>query len=140
MTRFYFRSKIRRSRLAIFLMLIGLFTYSCAKEADPFLNPTEVENDGTIRIESPHILLTESITVSSGAQIVVINNDSMSHHLASQSAADAFDDTGDFEMLVPSGGRAVLTMPVAASGTTFFFYDKILKESLLPTGGTITIE
>jgi hypothetical protein len=121
-------------RLLIFILIFSLF--SCQETEDP----THAEADATIIITSTLNLIPSEIFVPSGGRISIINEDSNPHTITSQSAADAFDNSGTFDVLVPSGGVANLTIPESPSGTVYHFYCRFYLGALSPSGGSITIE
>lgn len=120
-----------------FLLLICILPLACGEEA------TE-EDTGT---ESPSLVIgagntfaTTEVTAASGATITIINNDSDPHTITSESAEGAFDDTEDFDTVVGSDSKGLLTIPDLPSGTILFFYCRFHEGSMSPADGTIVIE
>jgi len=126
-----FRVKIR----FLFFILLFLFCVSCTSDL------SEDSSDApTVLFVSPNILVNDEITAPAGATVVVVNNDSVSHTVTSQSAQDAFDDTGDFDVEVVAGQAGSFTAPTAPSGAQFFFYCRNQEAALVPSNGVLTIE
>lgn len=123
---------MRQLYLILFILLLG--TTSCG-------TTTDTEEGGPVLIVEPGMIFaTPEITAPSGATIAILNRTDQPLHIVSQSAEDQFDDTGEFDILVPSSGAQVLTLPEAPSGTVFFYYDAFYTTSMTPDSGTITIE
>ncbi|MDO8519661.1 MAG: hypothetical protein Q7T11_05820 [Deltaproteobacteria bacterium] len=114
--------------------MLFLFPYCAADETD---DPVSAN---TIIIGEGNSFITSEVTASSGEVLAVINHDDTPHSITSESAVGAFDDTGDFDVLVPSEGTQVLELPEAVSGTVYFFYCRLHDEIMTPADGTITIE
>ena len=117
--------------LAIFLFLVG-----CGEAA----SSAPQSNGTTIVIESDRILVTPNITAAAGAAVPIVNHDTESHTITSQSAENSFDDNGTFDVLIPAQSTQVLTLPNAPIGTVFFYYSRFDTDLLNPSSGTITIE
>ena len=117
-----------------FFTLIFLFG-SCASQE-------VVLDDGNpnVIVIGEMVFATPDIIAPSGATIVILNNDDTPHSVTSQSAEDAFDNDGTFDVLVSSDGNGLLTLPEAPSGTVFYFYCKFHTSLMSPSTGTITIE
>ena len=124
-----------------FLLLFSIASCSSTSESEGDDEEEEEAEEGTVlTISSGNIFATPDITAPSGSTITIVNDDSSSHTVTSQSAESAFDDTGDFDVTVASEGTALLTLPEAASGTVFFYYCRFHLDSMSPSSGTITIE
>lgn len=92
-----------------------------------------------IVIEAGEVLTTSTISANSEATITIINNDDSPHTITSESSLDAFDNTGDFDILVPASGNVLLTLPEAVTGDEFFFYCRFHTEVMSPASGVIII-
>lgn len=121
--------------LLILIFLIPLPSCGGEEETD-----TSDEDGPVIVIGSGNIFATPDIEAPSEGVITIINNDDSPHSITSQSAEDAFDDTGDFDVAVPSESVQILTLPMAAPGDVFFYYDKFFEDGMNPANGMITIE
>ncbi len=122
-------------RLTLFLFSSILFFSACASS-----DSIDTGNDTTLIISQGNIFATTALTATSGGVVTVVNDDDTLHTIASESAEDAFDNTGSFNITVTSQGTEVFTLPTATSGTVFFFYCAIHTSSMTPANGTITIE
>jgi len=119
----------------IVLASIGYFLISCGEE-----EASDTEDGEVIVIGAGNTFATPDITAPAGATITILNRDDNPHTVTSQTAEDAFDNTGVFDAMVPSDGTQILTLPAAASGTVFFFYDRFYEDVMSPANGSITIE
>ena len=117
------------------ILLLFLFFSACAAD-----ETDEPASANMILIEEGHTFVTSEITAASGEVLAVINNDDTPHSITSESAPGAFDDTGDFDVLVPSEGSQVLAVPEAPVGTIFYFYCRLHGDTMTPADGMITIE
>ncbi|MBI2340717.1 MAG: hypothetical protein HYU99_10215 [Deltaproteobacteria bacterium] len=122
------------------LLVLAFSSVSCGSTSDSEESEEDDEEGVTLTISAGHVFATPALTAPSGSTITVINNDDTPHTVTSQSAEDAFDDTGDFDVTVSSGGTALLTLPEAASGTVFFYYCAFHVDGMSPSSGTIAIE
>ncbi len=124
--------------VACFLVVATLFFAACGDTAD---DVATTETDNTILISS-YSFLPESITIAEGETVVFINEDSVSHWIKSESAASAFDDTGDLDSMIiePGQSREVILPVTAISGTTLLFYDEILSDQMVTPDGEIIVE
>ena len=120
-----------------FIFLLFLIFTACGSSEE---TDTTSEGDATLIIGEGEIFTTTELTAPSGGVITILNQDSTPHTVTSESSAGAFDDTGDFNVLVASDGEGLLTLPEAASGTIFYYYCRLHEEAMTPAGGTITIE
>ncbi len=126
---------LTRSHYLPFLIPFLIFSFSCAKNSEETLPQTPV----LIITDVPSFATTD-ITVTLGDFITAINHDGSPHSLVSQSSLGAFDDTGDFDLLVASESSGILTLPdTAASGDVYYFYDGLFEEAM-SSGGSITVE
>lgn len=82
-----------------------------------------------------------NLTARPGEVIRVVNEDDSSHTLTSQSAPDAFDDSGEFDSGTINGhSEALVSLPTdAAPGEKFYFYCDIHLDGMRTANGTITI-
>ncbi len=118
----------------LFLLILFCFCISCGD------NLTSNDAGGpVIVIEAGEILATSTINADSESTITIINHDDAPHTITSASALDAFDNSGDFDVLVPASGNALLTLPEAVSGDEFFFYCRFHTEAMSPASGVIII-
>lgn len=123
-------------RGAFCFLLLCSFVY-CGDES----STTDSEGAPVIIIASGGTLATSSLTALAGESLSILNNDNSPHTITSQTASDAFDDSGTFDVEIPSDGVGILTLPAdAASGTVFYFYCRYFETALSPSSGTITIE
>lgn len=98
-------------------------------------------NTPFILLSEGEILTTSEITVASDQSIIIINHDTTPHTITSETAIGAFDNSGDFDVLVPASGTALLTLPEdAVSGDEFFFYCRFHEDVMTPSDGRIIIE
>lgn len=117
------------------LFFLFLIFAACGQE-----DGTTSTTNHELVIGSGEIFETPDITAPSGAVVTILNHDGTPHTITSESAAGAFDNDGTFDVLVPSSGDQVLTLPVAPSGTIYFYYCRFHQGGMTPTDGTITIE
>lgn len=113
-----------------------LLTTNCATdEANVVLNNSE-----TIAIIS-NTFQPEIIEAEPGQILFFRNFDDIPHQILSQSAPDQFDDTGTFDsLIITSGETREITIPdTTASGTTLFFYDGILEDTMVTPNGEIDV-
>ncbi|MBX7149801.1 hypothetical protein K1X76_12075 [bacterium] len=120
-----------------FSIILLLICLSCSKEEEAAL-PLE---GPVIVIAEGFIFATPDITAQPGDTIIVDNEDNNPHTITSESAPGAFDDTGTFDVLVPSDGTNTFTIPdTAVAGDVFYFYCRFFEGSMTPVDGTITVE
>jgi hypothetical protein len=120
----------------IFFSLCIICLPACGVEEDEVVG----DNLPSIIITSGGTLATTAINAESESTVIIINNDSEPHTITSQSADGAFDNTGDFDVIVPAGGKALLTLPAAAAGTVYSFYCRFHTNAQIPANGSITVE
>lgn len=119
----------------IFILTLAFLFGSCASE-----EVVVSDGDPNVIVIGEMVFVTPDIVAPSGATIVILNNDNTPHSVTSESAEDAFDDDGTFDVSVGSDGDGLLTLPEAPSGTVFYFYCKFHTSLMSPSTGTITIE
>lgn len=125
--------KLATLLLALTLTALGLA--ACGTQSS--------ENDPgspVLIISTGNLFTTTAFEATSGATVTVINNDSRTHIIRSQSAPDAFDDTGDFDVTVPALSSGLFTLPAASAGEVFYYYCSIHEGDMTPSTGTITIQ
>jgi hypothetical protein len=123
------------------ILLLILFSFT-------FLNCDGGSNSNTPTDNSSSISILEfsfvpqSITVEPGETVFILNDDTIPHHILSQSAEDAFDDTSLFDSLeIPVDGVGYITIPEdAVVGDTLFYYSSTLEGDMLTPNGSIVIE
>lgn len=83
----------------------------------------------------------DDIAAEPGQIVTFYNLDSIVHHILSESAEDAFDDSGDFDSgPIAAGSFGFINVPEDAQiGDTFFFYDGILTDAMATPNGVITV-
>lgn len=119
----------------LFFILFLLILSGCGE------NTTEEPTDEVdILIASGSVLTTPEVTASAGAVLTIRNNDEVTHTVTSESAEGAFDNTGDFDVLISAGGIQVLTLPEAGAGTIFYYYCRLHEGAMTPADGIITID
>ena len=119
--------------LALTLTVFGFAACGTTTSEDDPDNPVLIISTGMT-------FTTSALTATSGATVTIINNDSQIHTITSESAPDAFDDTGDFDATVPALSSGLFTLPSASAGEVFYFYCDIHEGMMLPSTGTITIQ
>lgn len=123
-------------RIRWFIILLGIWPWACGGIEKPVASVGP-----SLIISANGLLTTDNITVAEGEVITIINRDSSPHTVTSQSTLDAFDETGDFDVLVAAYSRAVLELPDnSTAGTSFFFYCRLYLETLIPASGIIVVE
>lgn len=82
------------------------------------------------------------VTAMAGQTIFINNSDSNAHQILSESAAGAFDDTGDIDtgVVLPGYQVAIVIPEDAVSGDVFFYYCGIFTDALTTPDGSIVIE
>ncbi len=120
-----------------YFFLIFLFFTACSTPSD-----IPSSTGGAVIFISNLTFTPMDITAAAGETIVFVNEDETPHHILSESAPSAFDDTQEFDSQVFASGTVVaITVPSdAVSGEVFYFYDDILKGSMATPDGTITVE
>lgn len=117
------------------------FAFLCCLHCGDPATEDPAGDSPTLIISAGDIFTTTTLTVAATDAITIINNDSSAHTITSESAADAFDDSGDFDVVVAGDSSAILTLPAdAASGDIFLFYCRLHTGAMSPATGTITIE
>ena len=119
----------------ILFIVFAFFSVSCASD-EQVLDL----GDPNVIVINEMTFVTPDITAPSGATITILNNDDAPHTITSESAEDAFDNDGTFDVPVISNGDGLLTLPEASSGTVFYFYCRFHTSLMTPSTGTITIE
>lgn len=120
-----------------FGIIFFLFSLLISCGEDTTEEPTD---EVDILITSGEVFATPEILVSSGATLTIRNSDEVIHTVTSESAEGAFDNTGDFDVLISAGGIQVLTLPAAESGTIFYYYCRLHEGAMTPADGRIVIE
>ena len=94
----------------------------------------------TITIDAFTFSSTE-LNAKPGEVIKVVNNDSTTHTVTSESALNAFDDNGDFDTNdLNAGQQSSITIPATATpGDQFFWYCAIHESMMTTPNGTITV-
>jgi plastocyanin len=94
----------------------------------------------TITIDS-FIFSPVTLSAKPGEVIKVVNNDTTTHTVTSESALNAFDDNGDFDSNDLNGGQegSIVIPSDATVGGSLFFYCEIHKADMDTPNGTITI-
>lgn len=118
------------------IFVLSLFFISCGASDDEVI----AENSETIVFSSARTIANPDIFTFSENVITVINHDDIPHTITSQSAPGAFDDNGEFDVLIPANGKNNFQLPQAADGTVFYYYCRLHFEADEPGSGTITIE
>lgn len=121
--------------LRMFIIILALASCGSPQE-----EPVPSISTPTLVIGPSSTFATTELTVRSGSTLLISNMADTPHTITSQSAPDAYDQTGDFDVLVPSNSHAYLSVPTAASGTVFYFYCDFYLENMTPSFGTMTIE
>ncbi len=119
----------------ILLVLSGVFA-SCSTSSN-----STTHDQPTIIIDSMTFIPTE-ISASAGETILVINDDDTTHTITSESAQNAFDNSGDFDTgFIVSGEATTFDVPSTAQpGDTFFWYCDLHEASMATPNGVITVE
>lgn len=120
----------------LILCVLAVFCVRCDTE-DMF----PLEGNQTVFI-ADYTFSPREVTASPGQDVIFFNMDNEPHRILSQSAEDAFDNTGAFDSLpIPSGEVSSITIPdTAVVGDQFFFYDDYLQDAMATPSGVITIE
>lgn len=120
-----------------FIFCLFLFMISCG--SDP---ATTITTEGQTVFITDRQFIPSELNASAGETIFFVNDDATPHIIQSQSAASAFDATGDFESFVIDVDATgfILIPDTAVSGDQFFFYSSILEDTMLTPNGLITIE
>jgi len=120
--------------LFIFI-LFAISSCGSTPTADPITTNSE-----TISIIG-FTFLPDTISADPGQTIFFYNRDAIVYQILSQSAPDQFDDTGLFESLIIETNQVQeITIPsTATSGSTLFFYDNFLQDTMATPNGTINI-
>lgn len=126
-----------RSRTYLFFLLTFVAFFSCGESTVE--DETGTENPSLV-IGSGNTFATTELTVPAGSTVVITNQDGDPHTITSESALGAFDNSGDFDVVVGSDSKGLLTVPDLPSGTTLFFYCRFHEGSMSPADGTIVIE
>jgi plastocyanin len=98
------------------------------------------DDDLTIIIDNMAFETTE-LNALPGDTITVINDDDEDHTVTSESAQNAFDDSGDFDTgILEPGETDTFTIPFDASiGDSFFFYCDVHEATMVTPNGRIDI-
>src|SRR5690606_38721189 len=89
-----------------------------------------VDADGTLLIDASGSFVNADIDAAAGDTLIILNHSDSLHTVTSQSAPGAFDDTGDFDVIVTAGSSNTLTVPAgAASGDVLYFYCRFHLDS-----------
>lgn len=117
------------------------FAFLCCLHCGDQATEDPTSDSPTLIISAGNVFTTTTLTVAATDAITVINNDSSAHTVTSESAEDAFDNSGDFDVVVAGGGSAILTLPAdAVGGDIFLFYCRLHTSAMSPATGTITVE
>jgi len=124
--------------LGAFCFLLFVSFIDCGDESSVTDSGSDTK---VIIITSGGTLATSNLTAGAGETLSILNHDYSPHTITSQTTTDAFDDSGTFDVEVPSDGVGILTIPAdAVVGTIYYFYCRYFEEALSPPTGTITIE
>ena len=110
-------------RHILILSLLFLLPIACGNNDEEAINTT----DAILYISEGLDFTPLELVLPAGANITILNRHSSPHSVTSQSAPDTFDNTGDFDVLIPSDGVNYLTVPDAPSGTIFYYYRRFLN-------------
>lgn len=82
-----------------------------------------------------------TLSAKPGEVIKVVNNDTTTHTVTSESAPNAFDDNGDFDTNDLNGGQeGSITIPAdAVVGNDLFYYCDVHKSDMDTPNGTIHV-
>jgi plastocyanin len=82
-----------------------------------------------------------TLSAKPGEVIKVVNNDTSTHTVTSESAPNAFDDNGDFDTNDLNGGQeGSITIPSDATvGVDLFYYCDVHKSDMDTPNGTIHV-
>lgn len=110
---------------------------SCGQ--DPITNATTETQTITIVEES---FVPASVTVSAGDTIFFYNEDTVPHHILTESAEGLFDNSGLFDSLVIDVGEmaSVLVPNTVSSGETLFFYCDFFRDSMITPNGQMNVK
>lgn len=113
---------------------------SCSSVAGTDSNTGEGTDTQTITIAGMSFSPL-TLDAAPGETITVVNAAAVAHTVTSESAEDAFDDSGDFDTgSLSSGGEGSITIPAdATADTDLFFYCEIHKGGMDTPNGTIHI-
>lgn len=125
-----------RPNLRLVIVFFCLSLLSCGNETT-----TTALSDGEIVFIYSSEFVPNPVQADAGQTIFFINEDSTAHQIVSQSAEDAFDDSGDFDSgIIPTGVTGSITVPsTATSGDVFYFYDAILEDQFQSANGSIEV-
>src|SRR5262249_3868897 len=139
-------SKTRAITIAAgFLMAAGLFwsSMSCNSSSTGGGGTTGGTTGGTEQTISIDGFSFSPTTLSAkpGEVIKVVNNDTTTHTVTSESALNAFDSNGDFDTSNLSAGQeSSITIPNDATvGTDLFWFCDIHKSDMDTPNGTIHV-
>ncbi len=120
------------------IFLVLFFNLACGEENTAV---SASENATTITIIDQTFVPSE-ITAAAGEIIYFYNNDATPHHILSESAPDAFDDTQSFDSeIFDEGDVRLITIPdTAVVGEKFYFYCEFTHDVMTTPNGTITVE
>lgn len=102
---------------------------------------TPPDGNATIVIIDQTFTPTE-ISATAGQILFFYNQDGITHRILSQSANNTFDDTQNFDSgIITDDSFGVITVPESAiTGDVFYFYDDVLRSTMITPNGTITVE
>ncbi len=117
--------------------LLFFFLFGCGTTAAPELP----QADNTILIDLTGDFMDTELTVLPGDNIVIQNRDGSPHTVTSQSSPGAFDNTGDFDVVIPARSGNILTVPeTSLPGDVFYYYCRFHQDAYPNANGTLTIE
>lgn len=99
------------------------------------------ESDAFVLIDISGNFFDADVTMPADGTLFILNHDDSAHTVTSQSAPGAFDNTGDFDVIVPSDFSQVVQLPDnAAPGQVYHFYCRFHLDAYADPNGSITVE
>lgn len=133
----------------VFTAMAALFGFVALFHGAFSCGVNEGPNDKAAAVTAPLQTITiddftftpKDLYARAGEKIRVLNHDDSAHTVTSESAPDAFDDTGAFDSDTVNGrAEDTITIPEGATvGEKYYFYCDIHQADMKTPNGTITV-